>query len=280
MAVIELTDLVFTYPGGERPALDGLDMSLETGGFTAVIGANNAGKTSLCHALTGVIPHLHQGTLRGAVRVDGRDTAEHTVAEMAESIGFVMQNPESQLSGARFTVREEIAFGLENRGVDRETMLARVDAALTAAGLADMADRSPHCLSGGQMQKAALAAAVAGDTPVLVLDEPTTFLDPVAARAVFATLQQLQKAGKTIVVTEQRLENVALFANRVVALHEGRVVMDGPPERVLVSPRIREIGLDWTRFTRTARLAGERGLWNEDRLPATLEATVKGLARD
>ncbi|BDQ35516.1 energy-coupling factor ABC transporter ATP-binding protein [Pseudodesulfovibrio portus] len=278
MAIIDISGLSYTYPDSEDTALDNLSLDIGQGQFVAVIGANNSGKTSLCHALTGVIPHLYQGSIRGHVRVCDKDSAETSVSEMAESVALVMQNPESQLSGVRFTVRDEIAFGLENRGMDRQSMLDRVDAALALTGLADLADRSPHHLSGGQMQKVALAAAVAGDTPILVLDEPTTFLDPASARAVFAILRQLGEQGKTIVVAEQRLESVALFADRVIALHKGQAVLDGAPEEVLVSPRIRDIGLDWTRFTRIGELAGERDLWPEDAgLPTTLEDTVQGL---
>jgi energy-coupling factor transporter ATP-binding protein EcfA2 len=281
MAIIEISDLSYTYPDSEDPALDNLSLDIWQGQFVAVIGANNSGKTSLCHALTGVIPHLYQGSIRGRVRVCDKDSAETSVSEMAESVALVMQNPESQLSGVRFTVRDEIAFGLENRGMDRQSMLDRVDTALALTGLADLADRSPHHLSGGQMQKVALAAAVAGDTPILVLDEPTTFLDPASARAVFAILHQLGEQGKTIVVAEQRLESVALFADRVIALHKGQAVLDGAPEEVLVSPRIRDIGLDWTRFTRIGELARERDLWPKDAgLPTTLEDTVQGLGND
>lgn len=279
MPIITIENLSYTYPGCETPALDNLSLDIEPGRFVAVIGANNAGKTSLCHALTGVIPHLYQGGMQGRVRVCGTDTAGTAVSEMAESIAFVMQNPESQLSGVRFTVRDEIAFGLENRGMDRQTMLDRVDKALALTGLSDLAGRSPHHLSGGQLQKVALASAVAGDTPVLALDEPTTFLDPVSAQAVFAILRQLRQQGKTVVVAEQRLESVALSADRVIALHKGKAALDGPPGEVLVSPRIREIGLDWTRFTRIGELARERNLWRkETRLPTTLEDTVKELA--
>jgi len=279
MPIITIENLSYTYPGCETPALDNLSLDIEPGRFVAVIGANNAGKTSLCHALTGVIPHLYQGGMQGRVRVCGTDTAGTAVSEMAESIAFVMQNPESQLSGVRFTVRDEIAFGLENRGMDRQTMLDRVDKALALTGLSDLAGRSPHHLSGGQLQKVALASAVAGDTPVLALDEPTTFLDPVSAQAVFAILRQLRQQGKTVVVAEQRLESVALSADRVIALHKGKAVLDGPPGEVLVSPRIREIGLDWTRFTRIGELARERNLWRkETRLPTTLEDTIKELA--
>ena len=278
MPIIEVENLSFTYPDGESPALNNLSLSIMPGQFVAVVGANNAGKTSLCHALTGVIPHLYHGSREGRVRVCGNDTAEATVSDMAESIAFVMQNPESQLSGVRFSVRDEIAFGLENRGMDRQSMMDRVDKALALTGLSDLADRSPHHLSGGQLQKVALASAMAGDTPILALDEPTTFLDPISTQGVFAILRQLGEQGKTIVVTEQRLEGAALSADRIIVLHRGKAVLDGPPGEVLISPIIRDIGLDWTRLTRIGELARERDLWRKGTgLPTTLEDTVEGL---
>ncbi|MBG0790286.1 MAG: ABC transporter ATP-binding protein [Desulfovibrionaceae bacterium] len=281
MPAIDIRNLSFTHPAGKRPALDSLSLTIEPGRFTAVIGANNAGKTTLCHALSGVIPHLFPGTFEGRVRICGNDIAETPISKLALSVAFVMQNPESQLSGIRFTVRDEIAFGLENQGVDRPEMLRRVDRALESTGLADLADRSPHHLSGGQLQKVALAAAIAVDTPVLILDEPTTFLDPASATEIFAILRRLKQNGKTIVVAEQRLDSVALHADRVLGLHQGRLALDGPPEEVLVSPALREIGLDWTRFTRIAALARDKGLWQKDApLPATLEGTLNGLAKN
>ena len=281
MPIIEINNLTYTYPASKTPALNDLSLQVRPGQFVAVIGANNSGKTSLCHALAGVIPHLYHGTQHGQVLVCGRDTADQSVSELAASVAFVMQNPESQLSGVRFTVREEVAFGLENQGMDRRLMQERVDTALDLTGITNLADRSPHHLSGGQLQKVALASAVATDAPILVLDEPTTFLDPTSAGAVFAVLRRLQNQGKTIVLAEQRLESVALFADRVVALDKGKIVLDGPPKHVLVSPLMKKIGLDWMRFTRIAATAKENGLWeNGNPLPVTLADTASGLDRD
>ncbi|MGE4420762.1 MAG: energy-coupling factor ABC transporter ATP-binding protein [Pseudodesulfovibrio sp.] len=275
---ISLDNFTYTYPAADRPALDGVTLDIEEGSFTAIVGRNNAGKTSLCYALAGVIPHLYGGDITGRVLVDGLDTRESDVADLALRVGLVMQNPASQFSGARFTVFEEVAFGLENRGVARDLMAERVERALRLAGIADLARRSPAQLSGGQQQKVALASVLVGDPEVLVLDEPTTFLDPSGAVRVFETLDGLCREGRTVVLAEHRLEWIARFADRVLVLDHGRIVLDGTPAEVLAAPELARTGLSGNRYTEVARLARERGMWDGDRpLAATLESAVAGL---
>lgn len=269
MPLLHIDSLTYTYPGSKAPALSNIDLRFKTGEFVALIGANNAGKTSLCHALTGVIPHLYFGNMQGNVFVSGKPTSESGVSGIAETVGFVMQNPASQLSGIRYTVREEVAFGLENRGIPREEMESRIDDVLALTGISDLADRMPQQLSGGQQQKVALASVLVCNPTALVLDEPTTFLDPQSAAHVFETLRALCNTGRTIIVATQQLELAARFADRVIAMHKGSVALDGVPQQVLASPKIREIGLDWTRFTMVAALAQKRGLWPENTELAT-----------
>jgi energy-coupling factor transporter ATP-binding protein EcfA2 len=275
---ISIDTLTYTYPAAGTPALDGISLDIEEGSFTALIGRNNAGKTSLCYALAGVIPHLYGGDMDGSVLVRGLDTRDVNVADLALEVGLVMQDPASQFSGARFTVFEEVAFGLENRGVARGLMAERVERALRLAGIGDLADRSPAALSGGQQQKVALASVLVGDPEVLVLDEPTTFLDPRGAVRVFETLDGLCREGRTVVLAEHRLEWIARFADRVLVLDGGRVVLDGPPAEVLASPELARAGLSGNRYTEVARQARELELWDVGRpLAATLEQAVAGL---
>ncbi len=278
MPIISLEDLTYTYPAAKTPALDGIDLAIEEGTFTALIGRNNAGKTSLCYALAGIIPHLYGGTMAGRVLVGGQDTRESDVADLALKVGLVMQNPASQFSGARFTVFEEVAFGLENRGVERDLMAERVERALRLAGIEDLARRSPAHLSGGQQQKVALASVLVSDPDVLVLDEPTTFLDPSGAVRVFETLDGLCREGRTVILAEHRMEWIARFADRVLVLDEGRIVLDGPPAEVLASQELARTGLSSNRYTEVARLARDIGMWDEDRsLAVTLEHAEAGL---
>lgn len=276
MGMIDIRGLTYTYPASETPALNGIDLTVPEGQLCAVIGANGAGKSTLCYAIAGFVPHFYNGTLTGQVTVAGRDVVATPLAELAGEIGLVFANPFNQITGARFTVREEVAFGLENLGVPRDDMLARVEAALARVGLAGLGDRSPYALSGGQQQRVALASVIVMQPRVLVLDEPTSQLDPVGTREVFETLAGLAQAGgTTVVLVEHKPEWIAVHADRVVVLSAGRVVLDGPPAEVLAAPELPGYGLAPTRYTQAAHLAAGRGLAPSDRpLPVTLEQAV------
>lgn len=279
MVQLETDLLTYQYPGSAKPALHEVSIRIPAGEFVAVIGANNSGKSTLNYALAGVVPHLFNGKMGGRVLIDGIDTKDKTVSEIAHHVGLVLQVPGSQMSGIRYTVFEEVAFGLENRGLAREKMQKRVEMVLALIGLDEYATRSPFHLSGGQQQRLALATVLAVDPAILVLDEPTTFLDPQGAKLVFDILRQLQQRGKTIVIAEQRLDLIAEYADRVFAFDTGRLVMDGSPREVLTSSLMRSIKLNWTRYTQVAELVRQKGLWPVDLpLSASLSETVDGLS--
>ena len=275
---IEIKNLTYTYPATKEPALKNINLQVPKRQLLGVIGANRSGKSSLAYALTGVIPHLYQGEFSGTVNVNGHDIREHSVGELVRQVGLVLQHPTHQLSGARYTVFEEVAFGLENIGVAREEMQRRVENALAQVGLSDFAERSPYQLSGGQQQRLVIAAILALAPPILVLDEPTSFLDPQGTAQVFKLLTKLKESGHTIIITSQRLAQFAQTVDRVIALANGEMVMDGTPRDVLASPKLKKISLRWSRYTQVGALAKTRGLWDEKTpLPITFEQTVKGL---
>lgn len=279
MVLLSIEHFSYTYPGSSRPALLDLSLSIGCGEFVALVGASNSGKSTFCYGLAGVVPHLFQGHVAGRITGDGVDHATRDVADIACDIGLVLQSPPCQMSGIRYTVFEEIAFGLENRGVPREEILHRVKAVLGVLGMQDIAERSPLHLSGGQQQRLALATVMAVDPAILVLDEPTTFLDPQGTHTVFEMLRRLQQQGKTIVITEQRLEFVAEYADRVLVISQGRIVMDGHPREVLASQKMRDACLEWTRYTQAAFIARQRGLWPADLpLPASLVEACDGFS--
>jgi energy-coupling factor transporter ATP-binding protein EcfA2 len=271
--MIRLSNLTYSYPVTERPALSDVNLDIPAGQFCAVVGQNGAGKSTLCYAAAGFVPHFYHGNLSGALQVAGIDVPSVTMADLAGQVGLVFANPFNQITGARFTVREEIAFGLENLGVPREQMPGRIDAALALVGLTELADRSPYALSGGQQQRLAIASVVVMRPRVLVLDEPTSQLDPVGTREVFETLAGLAgPSGTTVLLAEHKLEWIAVHADRVVVLQAGRIVADGAPAEVLADPRLAEWGLTPTRYTQAGRFAAERGLSpREAALPVTLE---------
>lgn len=280
MSQIQIDNLSYLYRGAEKPSLHKVSLNISQGECVAIIGANNSGKSTLCYALAGVVPHLYNGRISGTVLIDEKDNSSRHVSEIARQVGLVLQMPEKQLSGVRYTVTEEVAFGLENLGVPRQKMLERIQEVLTLMGLRDVAERSPFHLSGGQIQRLALATVLAVDPSILVLDEPTTFLDPQGARQVFETLHVLKLQKKTVVIAEQRLDLIAEYADRVIALDQGRVVLDGKPEDALISPLLQKIGLNWTRYTQVAELAKVHGIWPDGRpLSASLSTTIDGLEK-
>lgn len=280
MTQIETDLLTYRYSESEKPALHEVSIKIHEGEFVAMIGANNSGKSTLCYALAGVVPHLYHGKIEGKVLIHGRDNRERTVSEIAQHVGLVLQVPGGQMSGVRFTVFEEVAFGLENRGVPREKIQERVNTVLALIGLEEFATHSPFELSGGQQQRLALATVLAVDPAIIILDEPTTFLDPQGAELVFDILRQLQQQGKTIVIAEQRLDLIATYANRVIAFDKGHLVMDSTPREVLTSSIIQSIKLNWTRYTQVAHLARRKGLLPADEpLPASLRETTDTFSR-
>lgn len=274
--MIHMNGVTYRYPRGEKPALHDLSLTIPEGQYCAVVGANGAGKSTLCYALTGFIPHFYKGDLSGQLEIDGCPTADKPLSELASIAGLVFANPFNQITGARFTVQEEIAFGLENLGVPREEILSRTDAVMSLFDLVELADRPPLALSGGQQQRLALASIIVMRPRLLVLDEPTTQLDPVSTGEVFLALESLIKQENiTVVLASHKLEWVAAFADRVVVLDQGRVAVDGSPGDILSSDQLGKYGLSPTRFTRAAVIAQEKGLIAADEpLPVTLEQAV------
>lgn len=277
MAIIEVEALTYRYPHTDRPALREVSLEVEAGEFVAVIGANGAGKSTLCYTLTGFVPHFFQGELVGRVHVAGLETKDHPLEDIVLVSGLVFQNPFNQISGAKFTVYDEIAFGLENLGVPREEMPARIERVMALTGITQMADRSPYALSGGQQQRVALASMLVMEPQVLVLDEPTSQLDPLGSREVFAVIRELSREGMTVVMAEHKLEWVAAFANRVLVLADGQVILSGPPTEVLTSPLLATHHVGQTRYTTAARRIEAEGGWPAGQpLPVTLEEAETG----
>ncbi len=258
--MIELADVCYAYPGAERFVLEHADLRVEPGTIAGVVGASGAGKTTLAKILSGFIPHVDGGELSGSVVIAGRDLAGLSLSACVRQVGLVIQNPFNQISGARYTVRGELAFGLENLGTAREEMADRVTQVADLLGITQLLDRSPYELSGGQQQLVAIASMLVLRPPVLVLDEPTSQLDPAGTRMVFGVLSQLRESGCTIVIFEHKLELLHAHADRLHVLAGQRIVASGPPGEVLADPRTDEWGVGATRYTRTGRLARDRGL--------------------
>jgi energy-coupling factor transporter ATP-binding protein EcfA2 len=258
----------YRYPETERDAIDGIDLAIGPGEWVGVVGPTNAGKSTLCYLAMGLAPQFFGGTLRGDVTVLGMNSRAQTVPERSKRVGLLFQNPFTQVSGARERVDEEVAFGPENHGLPRSEIDERVAEALRLVGLEGLADRHPLDLSGGQLQRLALAGLLAMRPELLLLDEPTSQLDPAGSRALFEVLAGLHERGVTIVMVEQKLEAIATRCDRVLALDQGRLVADGPPAVVFNNPAV-TAAAGAPAVTRLAQRSGLPGPW-----PVTLEASL------
>ena len=279
MAIVNLQNVTYKYPITETPALQNINLQVNEGELIAVVGPNGAGKSTLCYTLAGFVPHFFRGELTGTVEVAGLESSKSSLHEWVLNVGLAFQNPFNQISGAKYTVFEELAFGLENTGVPRDEMKQRVKEAMKLTGISDLADRSPYSLSGGQQQRVALTSILVMQPKVLVLDEPTSQMDPIGTREVFGVIRTMAEKGMTVVLVEHKVEWIANFADRVIALHEGQILLDGKPGDVLTSDLLAEKGFGISRYTSAARKAKALGLWKKEKLPVTLDEAVEGFSR-
>ncbi|MCJ7489247.1 MAG: ATP-binding cassette domain-containing protein [Thermoplasmata archaeon] len=232
MRAFQLTKTKVRYQGSDTLALDDVSAWVDEGEIVLLLGSNNAGKSTFCRLLNGLVPYAIPARVDGKVEVLGRDVSKTSVARLATMVGMVFQEPENQLFC--MSVEEEVAFGPENVAIPRAEIIARVEWALGVVGLSGYNARSPSNLSGGEMQRLAIAAALSMRPRLLVLDEPAYALDPVGRMALYALLRTLrERYGMTIIIAERDAEEMAELCDRVILLRNGRVVADGPPSVVL-----------------------------------------------
>ena len=233
MAFIELKNVSYKYPYTKDYALKDVTCSFEKGKFYGVIGENGGGKTTLCNVIRGLIPHFYLGKLEGEVLVEGKDIRDWDTAELCSRIGYVFQNPFTQISGIKPTVFEEVAIGLENLGVPKQEMLERVTKVCEQLDIGHLIKNNPNELSGGQRQRVAFASIIAMDTETLVIDEPTSQLDPEGTENVFNIINQLKHSNKTIILVEHKIDLIAEFCDEILVMENGTIVYDGPTKEIL-----------------------------------------------
>ena len=262
---IRLSGVRFSYPcplldGPPVPALQGVDLDIHQGAFVALMGPVGAGKSTLCLALNGAIPHVVEGDLSGSVTVCGQDTRDTSMGQLAAQVGLVMEDVEAQLFNAN--VADEVAFGLEGLGLPRQEIETRIRSALALVGLTGLEQRVPRTLSGGQQKRLALAAVLAMRPRLLVLDEPTSGLDPRGRHEVLAAIDRLRRESAqemTVVMATQDAEAAARFSGRIVVLRQGEIAMDGLPEQVFSQvERLDRWGIDVPQLARLAYRLGQR----------------------
>ncbi|MBC7223294.1 MAG: ATP-binding cassette domain-containing protein [Anaerolineae bacterium] len=257
--IVLLENLSYQYPGAPAPVLRDINLRVERGEFVGILGPTGAGKTTLCLALNGIVPQFYGGRFFGRARVAGLDTLERPIQDLARHVGMVFQDPEAQLLTT--SVENEVAFALENLCVAPDTIRARVARALAAVRLTGLERKRPYELSGGQKQRLAIAAALAVEPDLLVLDEPTTQLDPVGQQEVFETVARLNRErGVTVVMVSHAVEYLAEHAHRIVVLDQGQVVRVGRPGEVFGEVAwLEALGLRVPQVTRFFHLMAARG---------------------
>ena len=229
---LSLRAVSYTYPGSEAPALNGIDLEVRRGEIVFVTGPTGAGKTTLCLAASGILHHEYGGALEGAVAILGKKVRDYrNMGEIGRDIGVVFDDADAQLIFS--TVEEEVASGLENLGIPRAEMQQRLRDVMEAIGITDFADRAPHTLSGGQKQRVAIAATLVLGTEILVLDEPTAELDAEATGAVSTLLRRLAEKGTAVLIVEQKLNELATIADRMVLIEGGTIAKVGSPAEMM-----------------------------------------------
>jgi len=232
LKIIKVKDLGFKYAGTDFYAIRGVNLEIDEGEFVVLAGKSGCGKTTLLRCLNGLIPHFYEGEFEGRVLIDGVDTRECPPHILSQKAGMVFQNPDNQLFA--LSVEADIAFPLENLGLPREEIRDRVEWALKLLGIEELRKRSPFELSAGQKQKVAIASVLAMKPKILLLDEPTSSLDPVSAKNLIDAIIDLNRRhGLTILISEHRLTHLIPHADKLAIMDGGRIIYFDDPRRIL-----------------------------------------------
>lgn len=275
--MIELKNVSFKYELQEEKTIKNLDLYVKQGEFVGIIGKNGSGKTTLCNIIRGIIPYFVQGTITGSISIDNKNINDIERGEMAELVGFVFQNPFSQISGIKKTVFEEIAYGLENLGVEREEIRQRVTDVIKLLKIEDLQDKNPNELSGGQSQRVAIASIIVMNPKVLIFDEPTSQLDPLGTEEIFDILKLLKSQNKTIILVEHKIDLIAEYADRVVVMDDGEIIFNGETHEILSNDKIEQHNVSMPIVSKLAYKLNEEKPGFFKNIPITLDECKKEL---
>ena len=269
--MITLKDVSFQYKGSTAPALNGISLQIDDGDFVGIIGTSGAGKTTLALALAGIVPQEFKGDFYGAILVDGDDTVDHSVEHFSRKVGEVFQDIDSQMVAS--VVEDEILFGLENYGIPHEEIGTRLERVLAELGISDLREREIASLSGGQKQKVAIAAILALEPEIIVLDEPTGELDPESTREIFRLLKKLnEEKGITIVIVEQKIKLLSEYVRHMIVLDHGQLQFYGAPRDIITNiAALKTLGINVPPIAELAGRLIDAGLWQGE-IPLSIDA--------
>ena len=279
MGYLKLENVNYKYPLEEKNTLQNINIEIKKGEFWAVIGKNGSGKTTLCNILRRFVPDFYKGELTGKITLEGKELKDYSQKEIVQKIGFVFQNPFTQISGVKNTVFEEIAYGLENLGIERETIISEVEKILKLLEIEKLCDKNPYNLSGGQKQRVALASIIAMNPDILVIDEPTSQLDPKGTEDIFKIINLMANEGKTIILVEHKLELIAEYAENILVLDEGEIILSGKANEVLNNKILLEKEIGMTQYSILAYELEKARKIELEEIPITKEKTVELLKK-
>ena len=279
MGYFKIENVNYKYPLEDKQALKNINIEIKKGEFWAVIGKNGSGKTTFCNMLRRFVPDFYKGELTGKITLEDKELKDYSQKELVQKIGFVFQNPFTQISGVKDTVFDEIAYGLENLGLYKEEIISRVEKILKLLEIEKLRDRNPYDLSGGQKQRVALASIIAMDPDILVIDEPTSQLDPKGTEDIFKIINLMANEGKTIILVEHKLELIAEYAQNILVLDEGEIILSGKAEEVLNNKILLEKEIGMTQYSMLAYELEKAGKIEFEEIPITKEKIVELLKK-
>ena len=275
MGYFKIENVNYKYPLEEKQALKNINIEIKKGEFWAIIGKNGSGKTTFCNMLRRFVPDFYKGELTGTITLEDKELKDYSQKELVQKIGFVFQNPFTQISGVKDTVFDEIAYGLENLGLDKEEIISKVEKILKLLEIEKLRDRNPYDLSGGQKQRVALASIIAMDPDILVIDEPTSQLDPKGTEDIFKIINLMANEGKTIILVEHKLELIAEYAQNIIVLDEGEIILSGKAEEVLNNKILLEKEIGMTQYSILAYELEKARKVEFEEIPITKEKTIE-----
>ena len=279
MGYFKIENVNYKYPLEEKQALKNINIEIKKGEFWAVIGKNGSGKTTFCNMLRRFVPDFYRGELTGKITLEDKELKDYSQKELVQKIGFVFQNPFTQISGVKDTVFEEIAYGLENLGLEKEEIISKVEKILKLLEIEKLRDRNPYDLSGGQKQRVALASIIAMNPDILVIDEPASQLDPKGTEDIFKIINLMANEGKTIILVEHKLELIAEYAQNILVLDEGEIILSGKAEEVLNNKILLEKEIGMTQYSMLAYELEKSGKVEFEEIPITKEKIVELLKK-